>query len=114
MQYINVRQLLSNFKEATSKLPVTITRYGKPLFTIVHIDSVGISSEHFTNPKENIQIIKDALEPELPEKNSKKIPKDYQKHVEIQKEWESKEFPKSDETPKFELGDDRAKYSAGK
>ena len=34
MQFINVRQLLSNYEEATKNLPVTVTRYGRPIFKI--------------------------------------------------------------------------------
>jgi hypothetical protein len=34
MNYINVRQLLSNLEESTKELPVTVTRFGKPIFII--------------------------------------------------------------------------------
>lgn len=34
MLYINVRQLLNNLEESTSKLPVTVTKYGRPIFEI--------------------------------------------------------------------------------
>ena len=34
MEYINVRQLFHNFNEAVAKLPVTVTKYGKPFLII--------------------------------------------------------------------------------
>jgi hypothetical protein len=43
MNYINVRQLTRNVEESTKELPVTVTRFGKPVFKIVPIDGENIS-----------------------------------------------------------------------
>lgn len=58
MRFINVRQLLSNFEESTTELPVTVTRFGKPYFVIKSIEEVGT-----------------ALKEDVREKNFKKISK---------------------------------------
>ena len=41
MKYINVRQLLHTFNEATSELPVIVTKSGLPIFKIVPLHFVG-------------------------------------------------------------------------
>lgn len=38
MKYINVRQLLNNYKESTSELPVTVTKSGIPIFKIISVE----------------------------------------------------------------------------
>ena len=44
MKYINVRHLLHNLEEATSELPVIVTKNGIPAFTIISM-GVGITPE---------------------------------------------------------------------
>lgn len=62
MKYINVRQLLNNYKAFTEEkdLPLVVTKFGKPIFKI-------ISAEDFLY--EDVVVEKT----ELPQKNSKKI-----------------------------------------
>jgi hypothetical protein len=42
MEFINVRQLLRDIDGATKKLPVTVTRYGKPIFLIEEANKVEL------------------------------------------------------------------------
>jgi len=39
MEFTNVKLLLNNLDEATKSLPVTVTRFGRPIFEIWPIDS---------------------------------------------------------------------------
>jgi len=53
MKYVNVRQLLSNIGESTENLPVTVTRYGVPIFKIISVETEEeekISNKKSENP----------------------------------------------------------------
>ena len=39
MKFVNVRHLTRNLEEATAILPVTVTKFGQPIFKIVPISS---------------------------------------------------------------------------
>jgi len=53
MKYVNVRQMLSNYEKATESLPVTVTKYGQPIFEIRsigdEIKDVAVPSQHSVN-----------------------------------------------------------------
>ena len=46
MKFINVRQLLSDINKSTENLPVTVTRYGKPIFILTSVNSQKVSGEN--------------------------------------------------------------------
>ena len=38
MRFINIRDFLRNMKDEVEDLPVTVTKYGQPVFTVVPFD----------------------------------------------------------------------------
>ena len=71
MKYINVRQLLHTFNEATSELPVIVTKSGLPIFIILPMDAEGPAEDWIKQP----------IELKVAEKISKKIAEENEEAV---------------------------------
>jgi len=63
MEYINVRQLLNKYEGILTLLPVTVTRWGKPIFEIWPIGSVGkkegILTREAKMPDKTVKVVPD-------------------------------------------------------
>ena len=73
MKYINVRQLLNNYKEATKELPVAVTRRGIPIFIVTSVEAYNWSENVAGDLSDSG--VKDLASPEkFSKKNSEKKP----------------------------------------